>query len=81
MIKFISLKSFYYEKSTNILFPFLIGMFPQYRINKLNYNAHDYMHQPGDRYDPTLAGVASFLVPGMGQVVAGETGRGILFFC
>ena len=55
-------------------------IFRQYRINKLNYNAHDYMHQPGDRYDPTLAGVASFLVPGLGQVVAVETGRGLLFF-
>ena len=55
-------------------------IFGQYQIKKLNYNAHDYMHQPGVRYDPTLAGVASFLVPGLGQVVAGETGRGLLFF-
>ena len=55
-------------------------IFGQYRINKLNYNAHEYVYQPGDRYDPTLAGVASFLVPGLGQMVAGETGRGLLFF-
>ena len=38
------------------------------------------MYQPGDRYDPTLAGVASFLVPGLGQVLAGGRGRGLLFF-
>ena len=60
-----------------LIFSFLFSLvcspiFGQYRNNKLNYNAHDYMHQPGDRYDPTLARVASFLVPGLGQVVAGE---------
>ena len=55
-------------------------LFGQYSVNKLNYNAHDYSHQPGDRYDPTIAGIASFLLPGLGQVVAGETGRGLLFF-
>lgn len=36
-------------------------LFGQYSINKLNYNAHDYFYQPGDRYDPTIAGVASFI--------------------
>lgn len=68
-----------------LMLSFLISLvcspiFGQYRINKLNYNAHKYVYQPGDRYDPTLAGVASFLVPGLGQVLAGETGRGLLFF-
>lgn len=54
-----------------LIFSFLFSLvfspiLAQYRINKLEFSAHDYIHQPGDRYDPTLAGVASFLVPGLG---------------
>ena len=54
-----------------LIFSFLFSLvfshiLAQYRINKLEFNAHDYIHQPGDHYDPTLAGVASFLVPGLG---------------
>lgn len=55
-------------------------LFGQYSINKHSYNAQDYFYQTGDRYDPTIAGVTSLLFPGLGQVVAGETGRGLLFF-
>ena len=54
--------------------------FGQYKQNKLNYNYKEYMSQKGDPYNPTVTGIASFFVPGLGQVVAGETGRGIAFF-
>ena len=57
-----------------------LPVFGQYRVNKLNYNAGDYTRDAGDRYNPTLAGVASFFVPGLGQALSGETGRGLLFF-
>ena len=44
------------------------------------YNPKMYVKSMTDPYSPGLAGVCSFLVPGLGQVVSGETGRGIAFF-
>ena len=51
----------------------------QYRINKTTYDYHDYRHQAGDRYSPTVAGVTSFFLPGLGQMLSGEGGRGLCF--
>ncbi len=51
----------------------------QYRINKTKYDRRTYSYQPGDRYNPTVTGIASFLVPGLGQMTAGEKGRGWAF--
>lgn len=51
----------------------------QYRENIKNFNYKDYSYEPGDRFNPTLAGAASFLVPGLGQIIVGETGRGLAF--
>ena len=45
------------------------------------YDSHYYNPQPGDPYNPSLCGVCSFLIPGLGQIVAGEAGRGISYFC
>lgn len=39
------------------------------------YDKKMYVPQLGDMYSPTWAGVASFLIPGLGQGVAGEWGR------
>ena len=39
------------------------------------YDKKRYISQPGDPYSPSWAGVASFLIPGLGQGVAGEWGR------
>lgn len=50
-----------------------------YKINKENYNHRMYMPQPGDPYNPTVMGISSFLVPGLGQILSGETGRGLAF--
>ena len=52
----------------------------QYSQNKALYDYKSYQYQIGDRYDPTIAGVASFLFPGLGQVMVGETARGVGFF-
>ncbi len=52
----------------------------QYKINKLKYDYHDYARSTGDRYDPTVAGVTSSLIPGLGQIISGEPGRGLAFF-
>lgn len=51
----------------------------QYRINKTNYNYRDYSHQEGDRYSPAGAGIESFFLPGLGQMIAGEGVRGVVF--
>lgn len=51
-----------------------------YKLNKLKYDYHTYTREITDPYNPALCGVCSFFVPGLGQLVAGETGRGIGFF-
>ena len=51
----------------------------QYKINRTKYDYQTYRHQTGDPYNPAFAGFASFLVPGMGQMVSGEVGRGACF--
>lgn len=52
----------------------------RYSEYKSLYDKSMYVHQPGDPYSPSWAGVASFLIPGLGQGVADEWGRGALFF-
>lgn len=43
------------------------------------YNSRDYTFENGDPYDPLLCGVASYFVPGLGQIMADEVGRGLTF--
>lgn len=50
-----------------------------YSINKLNYHASDYFRDPSDLYNPYICGLASYFLPGLGQIIAGETGRGLAF--
>ena len=52
----------------------------QYRVNKNTYSVHDYKYHKGDPLPPAVAGVASFFVPGLGQVLSGEYLRGASFF-
>jgi len=51
-----------------------------YSINKLNFDYHQYIPEYGDVYNPAMSGVCSFLIPGLGQLVSGEPGRGLAFF-
>jgi hypothetical protein len=51
----------------------------QYSINKTKYNYHTYSYQNGDPYKPALAGVESYLLPGLGQMTSGEVRRGLAF--
>ncbi len=44
------------------------------------YKTKGYKQQIGDKYNPTLSGVCSFLIPGLGQGIDGEWGRFALFF-
>lgn len=51
----------------------------QYKVNKTKYDYKTWELQPGDPYNPALVGVVNFLIPGVGHMVAGETGRGFAF--
>lgn len=63
----------------------LIGLFSakinaqNYAINKLNYDHRTYIPEYTDPYNPAISGVCSFLIPGLGQMISGEAGRGIAF--
>lgn len=69
-----------------LLFTVLIGVSlmsvnaQNYEVNKLKYDYRMYVPEFGDPYNPTIAGVCSFLLPGFGQVISGEIGRGLSFF-
>lgn len=52
----------------------------RYREYKRLYSTRGYIRQDDDRYDPFAAGVASYFIPGMGQCISGEWGRGVTFF-
>jgi hypothetical protein len=46
---------------------------------KYDFQANTYYFQKSDPYNPFTAGVASFFIPGLGQMMSGETMRGICF--
>ena len=48
----------------------------KYRDIKNVYHYQDYQKQVWDKHDPAWSGVASFFIPGLGQMVNGEVGRG-----
>jgi len=67
-------------------FLFLLGLMflcsivnAQYEVNKTKYDYHNYVYEAGDPYRPVFAGVTSFLVPGLGQMISGEFDRGLNF--
>lgn len=51
-----------------------LGM--KYKELKNIYNPKMYTPAHTDRYNPSLAGLTSFIFPGVGQMSCGETGRG-----
>jgi len=57
----------------------IVSVSAQYNINKYHYNPGNYNYQYDDRYNPGLCGIASLAVPGLGQIVAGESKRGVGF--
>ena len=50
-----------------------------YKQNKLVYNPKLYVPEYPDPHNPALCGITSFFVPGLGQMIAGEVGRGFAF--
>lgn len=53
-----------------------IEMGMKYKQLKNIYNYKQYTESLDDRYSPVWSGVASFLIPGLGQMVSNELGRG-----
>lgn len=51
----------------------------QYAVNKTKYDYRTYVYKLGDPYNPSVAGLTSFLIPGLGQMISGEGGRGVAF--
>lgn len=51
----------------------------QYKINKTQYDYRSWQLEPGDPYNPGLCGAINLLLPGVGQMIAGEGGRGAAF--
>jgi len=45
------------------------------------YDPKQYIGAPMEPYSPVLSGVASFLIPGMGQMFNGQVGKGIGIMC
>ena len=52
----------------------------KYKELKKIYNAKEYVKSDIDPYSKGWSGLASFVVPGLGQVICGEAGRGIAIF-
>ena len=69
---------FYEEPLCYATVPVREGM--RYKEYKRFYNKRDYICQADDPYSPWLAGWASYFIPGLGQCVCGEWGRGLSFF-
>ena len=74
-----------YSGSTTFTFVFLfmlltsINSDAQYKINKEIYHPQDYSYDSGGPYSPGGSAIASLFLPGLGQVLAGEMGRGMIF--
>lgn len=56
-----------------------ININAQYKINKSKYYLKTYHYQFGDPYNPGVMGFASLVIPGLGQILEGETARGFGF--
>ena len=51
----------------------------KYKQLKTMYNYKEYEKTLADRYSPAWSGVASFFIPGLGQMISGEVGRGFAY--
>lgn len=51
-----------------------------YKSYEGKYNSSLYTPRFDDMYNPTTAGICSFLIPGLGQMISGESGRGFAYF-
>lgn len=52
----------------------------KYKELKSIYSYKDWTSESDDRYSPGMMSVASFFIPGLGQMICGEVGRGFGWF-
>lgn len=52
----------------------------KYKQLKNIYNYKNFTPTVNDRYSPGWSAVASFFIPGLGQMICGEVGRGFAYF-
>ncbi len=50
-----------------------------YRQIKKIYDFHDWQKADNDPYSPWGAGICSFMIPGLGQIINGEVGIGLAY--
>ena len=53
-----------------------IAVMPKYKEMAKMYDFREYTRSVYDQYSPAGSGVASFFIPGLGQMICGEWGRG-----
>ena len=62
------------------LFMCALGLNAQnYKLDKEKYDYRTWTYEAYDRYNPGVCGVASFFIPGLGQIIAKEVERGSIF--
>lgn len=52
-----------------------------YREYRKLYNSRDYVRTAGDPYTPVGAGIGSLFIPGLGQMINGQVGKGVGILC
>jgi len=64
-----------------VLFMFVVSIInaQNYQLNKFKYDYRRYVPEYGDPYNPTVSGICSFILPGLGQMLNDEPGRGLGF--
>jgi len=67
-----------YESGTSIIKSDYTMANAKYKISKTMYDYKTWTHEEGDPYNPTTCGILS-IIPGVGQMVAHEYGRGAAF--
>lgn len=74
-----TMKSYYAQMEDSREAPEGIVPGMKYKQYRKLYRASDYVSMPGDRYSPLVGGLCSFFIPGLGQAVNGDVGRGLAF--
>ena len=54
-----------------------IPNYPNYEALRMRYSTKGYVAMPGDRHNVVASGVASAFLPGLGECLNGEWGRGM----
>lgn len=75
-----TMKAYYAQMEDSREVPEGISPGMKYKQYRKLYKASDYVRMPGDRYSPLAGGLCSFFIPGLGQAVNGDLGRGLAFF-